>query len=232
LYSVTRTRMSRRVSYNSAVSYNSRRTSYSSAVSYNSRRVSCNSEISVPHNIDMQSIVSDVSDLQEENAQNNGTWRKHFQFWQHQNASRWNSSSDRERRDRLKTCLNNVAQIDSNMQGHDLQVKRKIQSRRRRASLRKTENDVHIQEQRIYVDENIQKVRKSKKSERENIKQSISNDKGLKMKSGWVEPIIEEKPTAKALSSFIEKKIRAPQKEGGPHCDNGAFSLWSISRAA
>ena len=72
--------MSRRVSYNSAVSYNSRRTSYSSAVSYNSRRVSCNSEISVPHNIDMQSIVSDVSDLQEENAQNNGTWRKHVSY--------------------------------------------------------------------------------------------------------------------------------------------------------
>jgi len=223
--------MSRRVSYNSVVSHQGRRTSCNSAASYHSRRTSYNSAVS--YSSRRASCESEISDLKEENVQNNGLFIKHFQYWQNQNANRWNSSSDRERRDRLKTCLHNVAQIDSNRQGHDVQVMRKSQSRRRRASRRRTENDAFIQEQRSHTDEDIQKVRKSKKSESENIKQSSSKETGLKMKSGWLEPAVQEKPTTKGLSSFIEKKIMLPSSKGeNPHCDNGSFSFWAISRAA
>merc|ERR1712232_824695 len=116
--------------------------------------------------------------IQEENVQKNGTWRKQFQYWQNQNANRWNSSSDRERRDRLKACLQNVAQIDSNRQGHDVQVKRKSQSRRRRASRRKTQDDVLMQEQRSQMDENINKLENLKR-----VKERVSNNPYLEIKT-------------------------------------------------
>ena len=82
-----------------------------------------------------------------------------------------------------------------------------------------------------YRNECNDKVRTSKKSERKSIKQSIVREESLKMKNGWVEPAMGEKPRNKKMSSFIEKKVRSAKK-GEQNCDNGAFSLWRMSRAA
>merc|ERR1711862_1006507 len=82
-------------------SYQSRRESYQSRrESCQRRRESCQSTSNVPQSLD---IICDES-------------KKQYKQWQNKNSKRWNESSERERRDRLKTCLHNVAQIDSSRQ--------------------------------------------------------------------------------------------------------------------
>jgi len=191
--------------------------------STSSRRQSHQSTSGVPPSLD---FISDES-------------KKQYKNWQSQNSKRWNSSSERERRNRLNACLHNVAQIDSSRQNdvppHYRASFRKEKSsvqERRRASRRRTETDLSIQQKIQRKEESAQNIRKNKKSERENIRKSISKEKGLlKENCGWFEPIVEEKPAVKALSSFIEERFAGTKRQSSKDCDNGAFSLWPIAKA-
>lgn len=158
-----------------------------------------------------------------------------------QNSRRWNESSEQERKNRLKACLHNVAQIDCNRQ-HNIPPNYRASftkanslgaiQQRGRASRRRTETDISIQQRMQYAEERTQNVKKAKKNERESIRKSIS-EKGSfwKENEGWFEPIVEEKPTVSKLSSFIEENFVGSKKQSSKQCDNGAFSLWPIAKA-
>merc|ERR1711982_34151 len=187
----------------------------------------CLSTSNVPDSIDLDSVGSDISDIHEKNTDFESTWIKHYKSWQHQNSKRWNESSEKERRMRLKACLHNVAQVDSFRQDISYQHNnnraslKKQNNRTQNKSRRSTETDISAYKER---------VRKNKKKiDRDRVKQSISKDDGVLNESYGQEKSIDEKLSSNKLSSFIEDNIVGSRRGSRKYCDNGAFSLWPIA---
>merc|ERR1711982_286462 len=105
--------------------------------------------------VDLNSVGSDISDIHEKNTDFESTWIKHYKSWQYQNSKRWNESSEKERRMRLKACLHNVAQVDSFRQDISYQHNnnraslKKQNNRTQNKSRRSTETDISAYKERV-----------------------------------------------------------------------------------